>query len=294
VVPGCIVVAVFNAHLYGSPLTSGYSSNDPLFAIQYFWTNLSQYSRWLLEMETPFILLGFAGWFLLRRREVSDGTGRVGVHGRFSNLILSFSLVLYACYAIYVPFDNWTFLRFLLPAIALLLTLCAVTLSAFGERLHSFHAKVLAVACFVVFLAWRWDVMGLKPPRPQDRQAAVIGGYVRDHLPQNAVVFSFFQAGSVRYYSGRLTLRWDWMSPESLDRSVTFLTSNGYRPFLLITEDWERTQFLQKFSGRSKVWSPGLKPVATHEGVSRADLYDLGNPVQPSTSVTIAPPPPQP
>jgi hypothetical protein len=293
VVPGCIAVAVVNAKLYGSPLASGYGSMSALFSIEYFWTNLSQYSSWLLDMETPFILLGVAGWFLLRRLEGSDDGSRFGTNGRFSALFVVFAMTLYGCYAVYVPFDNWTFLRFLLPAISLLLLLSAVAVSDLGQRLHPFLARFLLVACFVVFLAWRWDVTGAKPIRPHDRRFAVIGEHVHDHLPPNAIVFSILHSGSVRYYSGRLTLRWDWLPPDWLDRSVAFLTANGYRPFLLIEDNWERTQFVQRFSGHSSVGSLGFPPVATYEGRTRAHLYDLEHPNQRIEAATIGPRSPQ-
>ena len=289
-IPGCIAVAVVNAKLYGSPFSSGYGDTSALFNAGYFWTNLSQYSRWLLDMETPFIALAAFGWLLLRRHERSHDDVRFGVDGRFSNLIVVFGVVLYGCYAVYVPFDNWTFLRFLLPAIALLLLLCGVTASTLGERFRSLPARMLVVVCFVVFLAWRWDVMGLKPLSPHDRRYAVIGEYVQDHLPPNAIVFSMLHAGSIRYYSGRLTLRWDWLPADWLDRSIEFLTSHGYRPFLLVEQGPERAQFVERFSGQSSIGSlDGLTPVATYHGGTRADLYDLGNPNQPTSSTAIKP-----
>jgi len=292
VIPGCIAVAVVNTRLYGSPLASGYGGMSGLFKIEYFWTNLSQYSRWLLDMETPFILLAPVGWFLLRRREGSQDDSRVRERGRLSGLFVVFAVALYACYATYLPFDNWTYLRFLLPAISLLLLLCALTVSDLGERLPSLPARFLVVACFVVFLAWRWDVTGLKPITPHDRKSVVIAEYVQDHLPPNAIVFSMFHAGSIRYYSGRLTLRWDWLAHDWLDRSLVFLTSNGYHPYLLI-EEWERAQFVKTFSGNSRIGSLGLTPVATYYGGARVDLYDLGSPNQPAATATIGPRSPQ-
>ena len=279
VIPGCIAVAVINAKLYGSPLSSGYGGMSGLFKVEYFWTNLSQYSRWLLDTETPFILLAPVGWFLLR--------GRAG--GRLANLFVVFAVVLYGCYALYLPFDNWTFLRFLLPAISLLLLLSGLAVSDLSERVPRLLPRFLLVAGFVVFLAWRWDATGLKPIRPHDRRFAVIGEYVNDHLPPNAIVFSILHSGSIRYYSGRSTLRWDWLPAEWLDRSVAFLTSNGYRPFLLIEHDWERAQFVERFSGHSKIGSLDLTPVATYRGGTRADLYDLGTSAQPMMTATITP-----
>ena len=228
-----------------------------------------RYSRWLLDMETAFILLAPVGWFLLRRREGSDDDAGVRTGGRLSNLFAVFAVVLYGCYATYLPFDNWTFLRFLLPAISLLLLLCALTVSELGERLHSFSARFLFVACFVVFLAWRWDVTGLKPLTPHDRRSAVIGEYVQDHLPPNAIVFSIFHSGSIRYYSGRSTLRWDWLPADWLDRSVVFLTSNGYQPYLLIEDNWERHSSSRDFRATRESELCGLTPVATYSGGTR-------------------------
>ena len=289
VIPGCVGVAVVNDKLYGSPLSSGYGDLSVLFSTDYFWTNLSQYSRWLLEMETPFILLAVVGWYLLWRREGSHDDSRLSVKPRLSFLFGVFAAVLYGCYALYVPFDNWTFLRFLLPAISLLLLLCGLAVSDIGERFEPTVSRFLLVACFVVFLAWRWDVNGFKPIQPYDRRFAVVGEYVKDYLPPNAIVFSILHSGSIRYYSGRLTLRWDWLPADWLDRSVDFLTSNGYQPFLLIEKNWERTQFVGRFSGHSRIGSLALTPVATYYGLTRADLYDLGNPNQPTVTATIRP-----
>jgi hypothetical protein len=293
VIPGCIAVAVVNAKLYGSPLSSGYGDMSVLFDSSYFWTNLSQYSRWLLEMETPVILLAPAGWFALRRLENSQDDSRVGAGGRLSGVLVVFVVVLYGCYAVYVPFDNWTFLRFLLPAISLLLLCCAVTVSDLAKRFSSVFGRFLVAAGLVVFLAWRWDVTGFKPIEPHNRRFAVVGEYVHDHLPPNAVVLSLVHSGSVRYYSGRLTLRWDLLPADWLDRSLIFLTSHGYRPFLLIEEGWERTQFVQRFSDHSNIGSLHLMPVATYDGGTRADLYDVGNPHQPAAGATIRPRPHQ-
>ena len=65
--PGPIAVAVFNNHLYGSPLASGYGTvGATIYAGRYFLTNRAVLA-WLVETQTPFILLAFAAPFLLRR-----------------------------------------------------------------------------------------------------------------------------------------------------------------------------------------------------------------------------------
>jgi hypothetical protein len=287
VVPGCVAVAVVNAHLYGSPFSTGYGDASFLFGVDHFRINLRQYSGWLFDMETPVILLAPVGWLLLRRREDGAASDRFGASGRWSSLILAFSVVLYGCYAFYTPFDNWTYLRFLLPAISLLWLLCAVALAHIGSRLHSFFPRFLLAGFVVLFVAWRWDVMGLRPLPPNERRFAVVGEYVRDALPPNAVVFALLHSGSIRYYSGRTTLRWDYLPEDWLDRSVEFFTSIGYRPYLLVEQGAERAQFVERFSGHSKLGSLALAPLATYHGETPSDLYDLANPVSTASAAMI-------
>jgi hypothetical protein len=65
-----------------------------------------------------------------------------------------------------------------------------------------------------------------------------VGRYLDRVLPPNAVVYSLQHCGSIRYYSGRLTLRWDYLPPDWLDRSIAHMRQAGYEPFFLLDE-WE-------------------------------------------------------
>ena len=239
VIPGCVGVALLNVTLYGSPLASGYGSMSELFSAGNFWPNLRLYARWFIETETPLVLLAPVVVMFLH-----------GSERRLSWLFVAFSAALYACYAFYLPFDSWTYLRFLLPAIALILMLSAAGILHLSARLSSSYAKAIVAGLFVLLLAWRWETTGLKPPPANERRYAVIGEYVRDQLPSNAILLSIIHSGSVRYYSGCSTLRWDWIPAEWLEPSLVFLRSNGYRPLLLI-EDWERRQYMERFSTQS-------------------------------------------
>jgi hypothetical protein len=262
VIPGCVGVALLNSTLYGSPLASGYGSMSELFGASYFWPNLSRYGRWLIETETPLVLLAPVAVLFFHRSE-----------RRLSWFFVAFSAALYACYAFYLPFDSWTYLRFLLPAIALILMLSAACMLELSASLSSSFAKAIVAGLFVLLLAWRWETTGLKPPPANERRYAVIGEYVRDQLPPNAILLSIIHSGSVRYYSGRSTLRWDWLPAEWLEPSLVFLRNNGYRPLLLI-EDWERPQYMERFSTQTKLGSLDWPPIATYHGNVRADIFD--------------------
>jgi hypothetical protein len=70
--------------------------------------------------------------------------------------------------------------------------------------------------------------------------------YIADHTPPDAVIVTMQHSGSVRYHAGRLTLRWDWMEPEWLDRAIAALHERGAPTFLLL-ETWEEPAFRERF-----------------------------------------------
>src|SRR5207247_2096446 len=58
VLPGCFAVAALNQYLYGSALRSGYAPLHALYAWSNAASNFDRYPRWLVETQTPFILVG--------------------------------------------------------------------------------------------------------------------------------------------------------------------------------------------------------------------------------------------
>jgi hypothetical protein len=259
VLPGCIGVALLNRSLYGSLLESGYGSAAELFKIEYLSVNLSRYSQWLLATETPLIVLAlFAPWL---------------IRTSLSWLFVAISATVVLSYMFYVPFDNWTYLRFLLPAIPLLLIFTAFVILNLSHRLRSPFSRSLVAAVCVAVMAWRWDSVGMQPPRPNDRRFALVGEFVRDELPQNVILLSMQHSGSVRYYSSRLSLRWDLLDPEWLEPGLMFLRAKGYRPLLLL-EEWEQPLFTRRFAAHTKLAALDWRPVATYSGEIRTDIFD--------------------
>ena len=271
---GCLGVALINRRLYGSPGASGYGSLEELFKLEHVAPNVANYSRWLVDTETPFILLAFiAPWVLAK------GSGA----RRLAWLYLGIFGVIFVIYLFYITFDNWTYLRFLLPAIPLLLGLSSAVALALSSRLvQSRMVSGILVGLFVVLLAWRWDSSGLRGLRAgpaADRRYEFIGHFVRDELPPNAVILAMMHSGSVRHYSGRTTLRWDLLPPEWLDPALAFLRSKGYRPYVLV-EEWERPRFVERFVGYSDLGPLNWNPVLTYRSGDRADIFELTPRVQ--------------
>src|SRR5262245_49839075 len=54
--PAVIGIAWLNASLFGSPISSGYGSLDSLYSFRHFGKNLSQFTTWIFDTQTPIVL----------------------------------------------------------------------------------------------------------------------------------------------------------------------------------------------------------------------------------------------
>jgi hypothetical protein len=97
-----------------------------------------------------------------------------------------------------------------------------------------------------------------------------VAAFVAERLPPNALLLSMQHSGSLRYYAGRLTMRYDWLAPDWWPRALEVLTVRGYRPFIVL-EEWEEPLFRRRFDGGGD--SPGCL-VARDEGPGRTRIYD--------------------
>lgn len=264
VLPFTLTVAALQNAMYGGPLTSGYGDLDALFRTDHVWPNLQRYPVWLLQTETPVVLCALAAPWL-----VSGAVMR-----RQCFWLLGFAAAVFACYISYEVFDAWWYLRFLLPAypaiLALLGTAAATVLSRVSVPRRALGFAVVGLLLvFLVREAIDRSAFGLWK---FERRFRLAGEYVASELPPDAAVVTAQESGSVRFYSGRLTLAWRELPPAALDRALAFLRAQGYRPYLLL-EPWEQADFVTRFGGDSPLGSLGWPPIAdiNHE----ARIYDF-------------------
>lgn len=262
VVPATLLVAALNTYWHGSPLSSGYGPAGHLFSWSNVGPNLARYPRWLVESQSPFILLAGLAPFLLRRRAAAAG-------------LLAWAAAVLASYLAYFPFDAWWYLRFLLPAYPALLTLAAGALVTLAARLPA--GTRLAGGALIVALVAGHGVDYARARAAFDSSGEykyeIAGRYAARHLPPRAFVFAVQHSGSVRYYSGRPTLRWDAIPPEAFDWVVAEIERHGYEPFALV-EDWEDDLWRQRLAGHDVL--PALKrsPIAVLP-LGNVRVYDL-------------------
>ena len=263
VLPFVILVAILQDAMYGSPLRSGYGDLAFLFKLEHVWPNLQRYPVWLLQTETPVVLLAFVAPWL-----TSDAAER-----RRAIWLLAFVLAVFACYIPYEVFDAWWYLRFVLPAYPALLVLTAAGATALLTRRGILWRSaglvaVVALAVFLVHAAIERHAFGI---REFERRFRLAGEYVASKLPDNALIITAQESGSVRFYSGRSTLIWRALPPGALDEALTFVRARGYRPFFLI-ESGEQPEFVQQFEGKSALGGLGWPPLADINHMLR--IYD--------------------
>jgi hypothetical protein len=185
-------------------------------------------------------------------------------------------VVTVASYLGYLPFDDWSYLRFLLPGMPALIGLNSVVLVATAARLPRRVASIV-LAGVAVALAWH----GLAETRERhvfgwandEQRYASIGRFIDERLPSNAVLFAMQHSGSARYYSERPTVRYDMIEPSRLDPLVAALVRHGLRPYFLL-EAWEEPVFRDRFGNASRWGALDWAPLAETATPSVVRLYD--------------------
>jgi hypothetical protein len=277
-VPGCLAVAAINQLLYGSSLASGYEPLDALYALANAGPNLDRYPRWLMQTQTPFICLALASPFYSRACRDRQESGSLAADHVV--LLLSFAAVVFLSYLFYRPFgrEEWTYLRFLLPAYPPLLVLAvAVTVETLGRMIARDGARTAAVLIVCVTLAgWqaRASVQrGAFAARLIERRYVDVGRYIEVALPSNSVFIAKLHSGSIRYYSERLTLYYDRLERRWLDDAVTELRARGFHPLIALEED-EEASFRERFEALNALGRLDWPAMAERREPVRVRIYD--------------------
>jgi low affinity Fe/Cu permease len=271
-----VLVAIVQAMFYGSPLRSGYGSLATLFAAEHVVPNAIRYATWMWQSHGFVWLLALAAPFLLP--------------GWLTALLLSLVIVNAACYLPYAVFNDWWYLRFLLPAIAISLVMAMAVVDALfhlwrePSRLARWTShNGLSHRCGVVVFALFICVFFIREARARsvfdlqrlEARYERAGLYVDSHLPPDALVVTSWESGSVRYYGHRNTLVWDALDPAWLDRAIAYVRMRGYEPYLLF-EPWEEPAFRQRFAASTIArldWPPAAE-IAGQVRIYRPDDRD--------------------
>jgi hypothetical protein len=176
-----------------------------------------------------------------------------------------------------VPFESWPYLRFVLPSFPLLFVMMSVVLVAVLRQTAA--PMILGAILFGLLAAHgvqftiRAQIFDLPSGESRYRR---VGEFVARHLPENAVLLSMQHSGSLRYYSRRVTIRYDFLPADRLDQVVTHLVDRGYRPHIVL-DAWEEDEFRARFRARSGLGRLDWPPVALAPGAIPVAVYDAAD-----------------
>jgi hypothetical protein len=265
-----IVVAALNARWYGGAFKTGYGGLEDLYSLSSIGPNLARYPVWLWQSHSGWVLAGLAPLFPWFR----PSPDRRPIRAAYALL-----LVTLLSYIAYYPFEEWWYLRFLLPAIGAIAVLVAGGIVGVARRIPKPAGPVVAfiVAVLIVVHATGFSTAhsmfgGVKE---QERRYADVGEYIARALPENAVVFTMQHSGAVRFYGGRMSIRYDFLDKSYTARAVADLERLGYHPYLVIDE-WETPYVRTAFQLPPDTRLP-WPLIASAKALSVVNVFDMSS-----------------
>lgn len=237
--PGLLGLMLLQYELFGNPLVSGHGSAGHLFTVSTLAHNLTAHAKWFLIVQTPLAVPAlWWGW----RSDKPFAT---------SMLTIAFAEALpYFFYG--VPFDDWEMLRFLLPGIALLVPVAAEGAGSLLRRLPQPampQVGVVAISVLALFASSRWlGSHGYLTMAITETKYPRVAEWFSAHTTPDTVVFASLHSGSINYYSGRQTLRWEAIPPDRLVPTLQGLAARGIPAYVVFDSDYESNQFRRRFS----------------------------------------------
>ncbi len=249
-VPAVALMFWLNAQLYGSVMASGYGDATQLFSTANINHNLTNFGLAALQTQYVVPVLGLLAPVIFSGEKRS-----------LSAMLLAAAIVVIAIYLLYQPFPEWWYLRFLIPALVLLLILASAVAVELATRARM-GGVIPIVAVLLAILGTRTagDRQAFELQRMEGRYRDT-AALITDRLPANAVLITVWQSGSVRFHAGRDAVLWDSLDPAWLDRAIAWLSERGLQPYFLF-ERREEPEFRARFRGASALgaldWPPRL------------------------------------
>jgi hypothetical protein len=290
---GPALVLWSQAELYGHTLQSGYRvPMDSFFDSARIPDNARRYPRLLFELHSGVVFVGLLVAPLVLKR------ARLGPeHYRAAAVTASAVGIVGVNYALYLPYLNAgdvSWLRFMLPAMLALFVLLAGALDRFGlwltRRWRWTGPVALLPAVYVVLL----PLGDLLPPGGSLR-LQLMGRYLREALPTNAVILTITHGAALLSATGRPVIRLDMISPDALGEVVADLQRRRHRPVYVLDTVVEGAQFSNAFRAAelSRLVWPARAQFTSATSILYYDLQDRAaflNGDRWPTDVLIVPP----
>ena len=256
--PFIVLVAWVNHALYGSFLTSGYGDASSIYSWANLVPNLQRYPRWLWETQGAYVFVFLLG--------AAAPSGPKPESRTLRWILLAYIAAVFGCYLFYSPFDDWWYLRFVIPAMPAMFVLGVDAIWHAGRR---FGPLMQATAAIVFTIASVDQAIGYARLHTifeigeGEQKYVDVGRYLARQLPRGTVVIAGLHSGNVRLYSHLTTLRVDSLDGAWLDRAIDHLRSVGPSPYLVL-EGSEIPNFRERFATQQAVTLVDRPAVAIH------------------------------
>ena len=111
--------------------------------------------------------------------------------------------------------------------------------------------------------------------RQAARHEAPIGRLAQQHTDRTSVILAVHRSGSLRYYAGRMTMRYDMLAGDWLDRTVAWFRDRGVHVYAILDER-ETEETRKRFAGQ-KAAAAFERPLLTYKPASTS-LFDVSAP----------------
>ncbi|MFZ9747093.1 MAG: glycosyltransferase family 39 protein [Opitutaceae bacterium] len=267
--PGAGWMAGYQHLLYGHALASGYGDIFAAFGWRYGAPTALHFGTWLARFLPP-VLLGLPLVAL----------AHPGTRGRRVSALVLGAATLIGCYLFYeVSHEVWWCLRFILPALPLLLLAGLLGVEALARGPGRRWPRAFRPVAALVLVLWGLGAAGywhrrLEPlqVRPQELAYAAGAAAARERFPADALVVCQAFSGNLLFHTGHPILRWDQVSPEDFARYARLAAGAG-RPIRALLFEAERAEAFRR--------CPGPWREVARRG--RVGLWELGPLTAPAT-----------
>lgn len=234
--PGLAYFLAFNHFVHGHALRIGYPALASEFALGFFPKRFNHYTHWLGRTFTPLVPLAWLGVVASRDTRWRD---RI--------LLLVWFASFFAFFCCYRHYDNWPYLRFMMPAFPALiigaLLAARPLLRAVEVRLHvpsrRLSSPSLLPGLLLLFVlaseigeGRRQNVLGIAETDAAYPRACRLAA---ERLPPRAIVLSFLMSGALEHYTRLTYLRFDTMEDRRTVKRLLRLTmQQGSRWYALV------------------------------------------------------------
>jgi hypothetical protein len=267
-----LAIGRINQSLFGGATRSGYGDFEAMFTAPHVAVNLRHWTTWLWHTQSLAAFIGLAALFVPARLVWRSSQARWS-----AVLLAAIVTTVVGSYVAYITFEEWWSIRFLLPIWPAMSVGMAAVVAAARQRWRAPAVGVAAAALVMLIGLHGLGVAkaeGAFDTKRAEQKYAAVATLVRERVDPRGIVISGLHTGSLRYYGGRMTFRYDHLDPAWLDRAVAWFAERGIHPYLLL-EEGERQVVIDRFAAENRLGRLDYAPLIVYKGAfTPVYLYD--------------------